>query len=179
MVQTLCSAISPGTEMLVYRGQAPTDMAVDDTLAALGGQFSFPLKYGYSAVGQVIELGPEVDASWLGRTVFAFNPHESHFIADAQNLIPLPPGVEAESALFLANMETAVNFLLDAAPVIGEEVVVLGQGVVGLLTTALLARYPLSQLITFDHYSFRRETSLALGAHASVANRRPSAANRP
>lgn len=175
LVQTLCSAISPGTEMLVYRGQAPAGMTVDDTLAALGGQFQFPLKYGYSAVGRVIELGPEVDAAWLGRTAFAFNPHESHFIADTASLFPLPDQVETETALFLPNMETAVNFLLDGAPLIGERVAVVGQGVVGLLTTALLTRHPLASLTTFDHYPLRRETSLALGAHASLEPGHPPA----
>jgi 2-desacetyl-2-hydroxyethyl bacteriochlorophyllide A dehydrogenase len=169
LAQTLCSAISPGTEMLVYRGQVPTEMAVDETIAALGGQFRFPLKYGYSAVGRVLELGPGVDSAWQGRTVFAFNPHESHVIADIAQLFPLPDDVDAETALFLPNMETAVNFLLDGAPLIGERVAVLGQGVVGLLTTALLARCPLANLTTFDHYPLRRETSLALGAHVSLS----------
>lgn len=175
LVQTLCSAISPGTEMLVYRGQVPTEMAVDETIAALGGQFQFPLKYGYSSVGRVIELGPNADAAWLGRTVFAFNPHESHFIADPLKLIPLPEAIDIETALFLPNMETAVNFLLDGAPLIGERVAVLGQGVVGLLTTALLARCPLANLTTFDHYPLRRETSLAFGAHASLEPNNPPA----
>ncbi len=175
LVQTLGSAISPGTEMLVYRGQAPTAMALDETITALGGQFQFPLKYGYSAVGRVIELGPDVDAAWLGRAVFAFNPHESHFIADTHDLFPLPDDVDAETALFLSNMETAVNFLLDGAPLIGENVAVLGQGVVGLLTTALLTRYPLANLTTFDHYPLRRETSLTLGAHASLEPGNPPA----
>jgi threonine dehydrogenase-like Zn-dependent dehydrogenase len=65
-------------------------------------------------------------------------------------------------------METAVNFLMDGHPLIGERVVVFGQGIVGLLTTALLARTPLSRLLTLDHYPFRRERSRALGAHASL-----------
>lgn len=168
LVQTLCSAISPGTEMLVYRGQVPTEMAVDETIAALGGQFQFPLKYGYACVGRVIELGPDTDKTWLGRAVFAFNPHEAYFVAEATQLLPLPDDADAETALFLPNMETAVNFLLDGAPLIGERVAVVGQGVVGLLTTALLAQHPLASLTTFDHYPLRREASLKLGAHASL-----------
>ncbi len=167
-VETLASAISPGTEMLVYRGQAPTELAVDETISALSGSFNFPLKYGYAAVGRVVELGADVDASWLNRLVFAFNPHESHFTAAAANLLPLPADVDVDTALFLPNMETAVNFLHDGAPLIGERVAVFGQGIVGLLTTSLLARMPLASLITFDRYPLRREASRSLGAHASL-----------
>ena len=167
-VETTASAISPGTEMLVYRGQAPTELAVDETISALPGSFSFPLKYGYAAVGRVAALGPGVDASWLNRLVFAFNPHESHFTAAAAGLLPLPVDVDPDTALFLPNMETAVNFLHDGAPLIGERVAVFGQGIVGLLTTSLLARMPLASLTTFDRYPLRREASRSLGAHASL-----------
>jgi 2-desacetyl-2-hydroxyethyl bacteriochlorophyllide A dehydrogenase len=168
LVQTLYSAISPGTEMLVYRQQVPADMPVDESIGALAGTFTYPLKYGYAAVGRVVALGPEVEAAWRDRMVFAFNPHETHFVAATRDLIPLPDDVDAETALFLANMETAVNFLLDGAPLVGERVVVLGQGVVGLLTTALLARLPLATLTTFDLYPLRRSASVSLGAHASL-----------
>ncbi len=168
LVATVASAISPGTEMLVYRGQAPTELAVDETISALPGSFGFPLKYGYAAVGRVVQLGPEVDTSWLGRLVFAFNPHESQFIVAAANLLPLPTNVDPDTALFLPNMETAVNFLHDGAPLMGERVAVFGQGIVGLLTTALLARMPLASLTTFDRYTLRREASLSLGAQVSL-----------
>jgi 2-desacetyl-2-hydroxyethyl bacteriochlorophyllide A dehydrogenase len=168
LVQTLVSAISPGTENLVYQGQFPEDLALDETIASLPGSFAYPLKYGYSAVGRVIELGLAVDPAWLGRLVFAFNPHESHFVASTASLIPLPDGIEPETAVFLPNMETAVNFVMDGQPGIGERVAVLGQGVVGLLTAALLARFPLERLITLDRYPLRRQASLELGAHASL-----------
>jgi hypothetical protein len=69
LVQTVLPAISPGTELLVYRGQVPTDMAVDETIPALGGDFSFPLKYGYATVGRVVGLGPDVASEWEGRTI--------------------------------------------------------------------------------------------------------------
>ncbi len=174
LVETLASAISPGSELLVYRGQAPTELAVDETISALSGSFNFPLKYGYAAVGRVAALGPEVDASWLNRIVFAFNPHESHFVAAVASLLPLPADVDVDSALFLPNMETAVNFLHDGAPLVGERVAVFGQGIVGLLTTSLLARMPLASLITFDRYPLRREASRSLGAHASLDPSEPT-----
>jgi len=168
VVQTLVSAISSGTELLFYRGQAPTDIPVDETLAALAGDMRFPLKYGYSAVGRVAETGADVSADWQGRLVFCFNPHESHFIAALADLMPVPSALLPEEATFLPNMETAVNLLMDGQPLIGEQVTVFGQGVVGLLATALLARLPLARLVTLDSYALRREKARQVGAHASL-----------
>ena len=168
LVQTIVSAISPGTELLIYRGQAPTDIPVDETISSLSGDFGFPLKYGYASVGQIVAVGPAIDPEWHGRLVFAFHPHESHFLAPLAEVIPLPSTVSPEEATFLPTMETAVNFLMDGQPLIGEQVAVFGQGIVGLLTTALLARFPLASLVTLDYYPLRREYSLALGAHASL-----------
>jgi 2-desacetyl-2-hydroxyethyl bacteriochlorophyllide A dehydrogenase len=168
LVQTLVSAISPGTELLIYRGQAPTDMPADATIAALAGDLAFPLKYGYAAVGRVIAAGSPAEREWQGRLVFAFQPHASHFLGAPAELLPVPDSLPPEEAVFLPNMETAVNFLMDGHPLIGERVVVFGQGIVGLLTTALLVRVPLSRLITLDRYALRRERSRALGAHASL-----------
>jgi len=174
LVQTLVSAISPGTELLVYRGHFPTDIPVDETIAALDGEFNFPLKYGYAAVGRVIEVGPEVPPVWEGQRVFAFQPHQSYFIAAPDDLLPVPSNISPEEAALLPNMETAVNFLLDGHPLIGERVAVFGQGIVGLLTTALLSQYPLNSLVTVDRYSLRREKSLALGALASLDPTEPN-----
>lgn len=164
LIKTLCSAVSAGTELLVYRGQLGRDVAVDETIAALGGHFDYPLKYGYAAVGRVLGVGPDVDEAWLDRLVFSFNPHETHFVAHLDDVLPIPPEMEPEAAVFLPNMETAVSFLMDGRPLIGEQVAVFGQGVVGLLTTILLAQLPLSSLVTLDHYPLRREWSSHLGA---------------
>ncbi len=167
LVKTLVSAISSGTELLVYRGEVPAGMAVDETIAALPGAFSYPLKYGYAAVGQVLALGPGVAHAWDGSLVFAFQPHESHFIAAPERLLRVPPGLAPEEAVFLANMETAVTLALDGAPLLGEKVAVFGQGVVGLLLTSLLARFPLNALATLDLHANRRLLSETLGAQAS------------
>lgn len=175
LVKTLLSAISPGTELLVYRGQFPADLALDESIGALAGEFAYPLKYGYAAVGQVSALGPEVDPAWLGRMVFSFHPHESYFLAAPEELLPLPEDLLPEEAAFLPNMETAVNFVMDGAPRIGERLAVFGQGIVGLLTTSLLARFPLGSLITLDLYPLRRRTSLECGAQASLDPAAPGA----
>jgi len=176
LVRTAVSAISPGTEMLFYRGQVPPDMAVDSSIEELKNTVSYPLKYGYAAVGRVISVGQGVDSHWLGQMVFLFHPHESHFITAVANLHPLPQGLPAETAVFLPLMETAVSFLMDGQPLIGEQVALLGQGIVGLLTTALLAQYPLACLVTFDHFPLRRRWSRRLGAHGALD---PGAADTP
>jgi 2-desacetyl-2-hydroxyethyl bacteriochlorophyllide A dehydrogenase len=166
LVQNAYSAISPGTELLIYRGQAPEDLAADDQITALSGSLRFPLKYGYASVGRVISLGDGVDTSWSGQRVFAFNPHETYFLASPADLVKIPDAVSWEAATFLANMETAVNFVHDGRPLLGEIVAVIGQGVVGLLTTMLLRRYPLAALVTVEPVAHRREVSQSMGADA-------------
>lgn len=169
LVQTLVSAISPGTEMLFYRGQLPAGVAVDTSIASLAGGLRYPLKYGYACVGRITDLGDGVPDGWRGRLVFAFHPHESHFCAPVAGLLPLPPGMEAERAALLPNAETAVNLVMDGAPLVGERVVVFGLGIVGLLTTALLAQFPLAALYAVDPLALRRELAQALGAAQTFA----------
>jgi alcohol dehydrogenase len=168
-VRTELSAISPGTELLVYRDQVPEAMAADETIDSLAGTFEYPLCYGYATVGVVEGIGENVPAEWEGERVFAFHPHESRFCAAIEDLIAVPEGISPEAASLLANAETAVSFALDGAPKIGERVAVYGQGLVGLLSTALLGRYPLETLVTVDGIERRRELSESLGADASVS----------
>lgn len=155
LVQTVCSAISAGSELLIYRGQFPRELA--DSHDALSSGLKYPLAYGYACVGRVIETGPRVDPEWVGRFVFSFQPHTTHFIARPKALLPISEGIAPEAACFLPNMETAVNLVQDAAPILGERVLVLGQGVIGLLTSALLTEFPLGCLVTADHFEVRRK----------------------
>ena len=171
LVQTVVSAISAGTELLFYRGQVPSGTQIDATIGALSGEASYPLKYGYACVGHVIEIGAHVSDDWQGRLVFSFQPHTRHFVASVDELIPVPDGITPGQAALLPNLETAVNLVMDGAPIIGERVAVLGQGIVGLLTAELVARMPMAQLITFDYFSLRREKARALGiAHTFNPN---------
>ena len=165
LVKTHCSAISAGTEMLVYRGQLPYDIALDATIGALQQTQSYPLQYGYACVGEIEEVGGNVCETWLGKRVFAFQPHASHFVSTPENVIILPNGIEFEAAVFLANMETAVNLVLDGKPILGEKVVVLGQGIVGLLLSSLLAKFPLSHLYAIDAIEKRRQCALQQGVN--------------
>ena len=166
LVETMCSAISPGTEMLIYRGQFPQGLS--DTHDSFSSDLNYPLAYGYATVGRVIKISKEMRHRWLDRLVFAFQPHASHFIATPDDLFLLPDGMSPETACFLPNMETAVNFVQDAAPILGERALVFGQGIVGLLTASLLAEFPLASLTTCDCYPLRREASLSLGVTDSL-----------
>ncbi|MCQ4334702.1 zinc-binding dehydrogenase [Natronomonas sp. F2-12] len=166
-VRTERSSVSPGTELLVYRDEVPADLPIDETIDALDETFSYPLQYGYATVGRVTALGEGVDDEWLDRRVFAFNPHESHFLADPGTLVPTT--LSDERALLIPNAETAVNLVMDARPRVGARVVVFGQGPIGLLTTALLAEFPLADLVTVDRYESRRRLSESFGADRAVA----------
>ncbi len=175
LVKTKYSAISHGTEMLLYRGLFPDDIAVDETISGLQRPLRYPLKYGYTSIGEVIAAGSEVSRDFVGRMVFCLHPHESCFAVGADEIFPVPQDIDALDALFLANMETAVNFLMDGSPVIGEKVVVFGQGVVGLLTAALLAQFPLAALLTLDNFKLRREASRRVGARLALDPEQPHA----
>ncbi len=169
IVRVEFSAISAGTELLVYRGQLPDDVPLDAGLPALSGAMAYPLRYGYAVVGAVIAAGSQVAPTWLGRRVFCFHPHASHLCVRPEDTVAVPEDIANRDALFLANMETAVTLMMDGRPGIGELVVVFGQGVVGLLATALLARHPLRRLFTVDPLPRRREASLDIGADAVFA----------
>lgn len=165
VVEVICSAVSAGTEMLVYRGQIPDDITLDANIESLQSQ-QYPLQYGYAAVGKIISIGNTVDEAWLDQLVFAFQPHASHFVTSLNNVIPVPSSVQPEDAVFLANMETAINLMHDGKPIFGERVLVLGQGIVGLLLTSLLAKMPLLELIVADTFALRRDAANKLGARA-------------
>lgn len=170
LVQTTVSAISPGTEMLVYRGQCPT---LNDPHDPFSSKIAYPTVYGYACVGRVLETGKQVNKALRDKLVFGFQPHASHFIAPHSSLIPLPQDCSPQTACFLPNAETAVNLVQDAAPILGERVLVLGQGIVGLLVAALLRQFPLERLVTTDFYPLRRAASQALGVDFCLDAGRP------
>jgi 2-desacetyl-2-hydroxyethyl bacteriochlorophyllide A dehydrogenase len=159
LVETVCSAISAGTEMLIYQGRFPRDLETDSIISGMRGGFKYPLAYGYASVGVIRETGKQVDGSWRDQLVFAFQPHTSHFICKPESLLPIPSSLSSEASSFLPNMETAINLVQDGAPILGERVLILGQGVVGLLTAALLNEFPLDTLVTVDRFDLRCQMS--------------------
>lgn len=170
LVETICSAISAGTEMLIYHGRFPRDLEADSAISGLRGGFKYPLAYGYACVGVVRETGAQVDGALRDKFVFAFQPHVSHFIAAPDALLLIPDSLSPETACFLPNMETAVNLVQDGAPVLGERALVLGQGVVGLLTASLLGEFPLETLVTVDRFDVRRKVSQVEGQRLKVSS---------
>ncbi len=164
LVHSVLSSISYGSEKLVYKGELNENIVLDTNIDPLNHKLDYPVKYGYSNIGKIVSKGKNVDEDRIGKTVFAFNPHESKFIADVDDLIPVPEKIDHKDFLFLPNVETAINLVLDGAPLIGENVMVIGQGVVGLLTTAVLNEFPIETLITVDPIEYRREVSKDLGA---------------
>lgn len=164
LVENQYSAISAGTELLVYRGQLPDTLSLDDNLEAFSGEtVGYPLQYGYACVGTIIDAGDQVDSAVIGRTVFSFQPHASHYSSSLDATLFVPDGIDKKAAVFLANMETAVNLVHDGNPRLGERVVVAGQGVVGLLVTKLLLEFPLSRLSVLDAMAGRRQLAHELG----------------
>lgn len=167
LVRTIASGISHGTEMLVYRGQVPEDLTLD--LPTLEGSFGFPIKYGYASVGKVESAGADVRGLEEGDLVFVHHPHQTRYVVPAGMAVRLPPGLDPVSGVFLANLETAVNVVLDAVPRIGERVLVFGQGTIGLLLTQLLRRTGVGMVIAAEPYARRRELALTLGADRVLA----------
>ncbi|MGH2447917.1 MAG: zinc-binding dehydrogenase [Chloroflexota bacterium] len=166
-ITAISSALSHGTEMLVYRGQVPAGLELD--LPTLAGSFQFPVKYGYASVGRVIDVGDRVENLRPGDLVFTHHPHQTEYVVPANVPVRLRPACMPEDAVFLANLETAINIVLDAAPRLGERVVVFGQGVVGLLVSQLLRRVGVGLLIAVDPFARRRELAVVSGADLALA----------
>jgi 2-desacetyl-2-hydroxyethyl bacteriochlorophyllide A dehydrogenase len=158
LVRTTFSGISSGTELLAYRGELDPELAVDETIGALGGTFRYPFRYGYSCVGVVEESR---SALAEGTLVFAFQPHQDRFVTNATAVVPLGRDAGREATLFPL-VETALQITLDAGPLLGETVVVFGLGVVGALTSLMLQRTG-ARVIAVEPRPWRREAIAALG----------------
>jgi len=122
------------------------------------------VKYGYLNVGRV-EQGPR---DLVGRTVFCLYPHQSAYVAPAAAVVAVPDGVPVERAVLAGTVETAVNALWDAAPLVGDRVAVVGAGMVGLCVARLLARIPGAEVTVVDVDPRRAEVAAAVGARFAL-----------
>ncbi len=154
LVRALYGGISRGTERLVLAGRVPESQWPVMRAPLMGGAFPFPVKYGYSVVGQRED----------GQRVFCLHPHQDVFLAPAAMCVPVPDHVPSRRAVLAANMETAVNILWDAAPLVGERVLVVGAGVVGLLSAYLLAKLPGVEVVVCDVDASRAPLVESFGA---------------
>ncbi len=159
LVRTLWTGLSRGTERLVFEGRIPACEGERMRAPLQEGDFPFPVKYGYCAVG-VVEEGPD---GLKGHEVFAFHPHQDRFVAEASALAPLPEGVPARRAVLAANMETALNGLWDGGAGPGDRIVIVGAGVVGLLLGYLAARLPGAEVTLVDIDLSRADIARHLG----------------
>lgn len=172
LVRARYSAISRGTEALVFGGRVPESEFARMRCPHQAGAFPGPVKYGYSSVGQV-ELGSAAFAG-RGQWVFCLYPHQSAYVVPASAVLPIPSGVPAERAVLAANMETAVNAVWDAAPRLGDRVTVLGAGALGCLCAFLLSRHVGVEVELVDVQPSRAQVAHALGVRFAL----PEAAAR-
>jgi 2-desacetyl-2-hydroxyethyl bacteriochlorophyllide A dehydrogenase len=159
LVRTAYSGISSGTEMLAYRGEVEPNLVLDETIGALGGTFAYPFAYGYSCAGHV-----EGGALAEGTAVFAFHPHQDRFVAAASDVVvvgALPP----RQATLFPLVETALQISLDAGPVLGEPIVVVGLGAVGVLAGLMLTRTG-ARVLGAEPRQWRRRAATAVGLRA-------------
>jgi len=169
-IRTVHSAISRGTERLVFGGRVPETEYERMRAPFMGGAFPFPVKYGYATVGRV-ERGP---SELAGRMVFALHPHQSVFIVPAEAVAPLPGGVPPARAALAANMETALNAVWDAAPAAADRIAVVGAGVVGSLAAWLCGRLPGAEVTLVDVEPSRADLARKLGVGFAAPGSAPT-----
>jgi NADPH:quinone reductase-like Zn-dependent oxidoreductase len=169
LVRASYSGISRGTEALVFAHAVPVQERERMRAPHQVGTLPGPVKYGYANVGRVI-AGSE---ALHGRSVFCLFPHQDLFSIAAEQALAIPDTVPPERAVLAANMETAVNALWDAQPLLGQRIVVIGAGVVGSLCAYLAARIPGCEVTLIDTHSDREPLALALGAKFAVPDAAP------
>ncbi len=160
-VRAVASALSQGTEMLVYRGEVPADLPLD--LPTLAGSFGFPIKYGYATVGRVLDTGASVEDLVPGDLVFVHHPHQDVFVVPAAMPVRLSDELDPLLGLFVANLETAVNVVHDTPLRLGETALVFGQGVVGLMVAQLLRFAGAGRVLVVDPLKKRRDLARNVG----------------
>jgi 2-desacetyl-2-hydroxyethyl bacteriochlorophyllide A dehydrogenase len=166
-VETIASAVSAGTEMLVYRGEVPRDLRLD--LPTLAGSYGFPIKYGYAAAGRVLDTGSGVERLSPGDPVFVHHPHQDVFVVPAQMPVLLSDDLDPVLGVFSANLETALNIVHDTPVRLGETALIFGQGIVGLLVALLLQLAGARPVLVVDPLEERRRLALAAGADGAFA----------
>lgn len=162
-VRTLYSGISRGTEALVFRGRVPASQHRAMRCPFQEGDFPGPVKYGYMSVGTVEAGVGEEARALVGRTVFCLHPHQDRYQVPAAAVTLLPEGLPPGRAVLAANMETAVNGVWDGAPGVGDRIVVVGGGVVGMLAAWLCAGMPGTRVTLMDPNPAREPVARALG----------------
>ncbi len=164
LVRTLATGVSRGTEALVFAGRVPPSQYDAMRAPLMGGDFPFPVKYGYSAVGRTPD----------GSRVFVLHPHQDVFVVPRGMCVPVPDTIPTQRLVLAANMETALNVIWDASPLSEERILVIGAGVVGLLAASLLARTPAARVTVVDINPERRELARLFGCEFALPEYAPA-----
>jgi len=159
VVRTLASGVSRGTETLVFRGEVPPSQYTEMRAPFQCGTFPAPVEYGYLNVGVVEQGLPDLE----GRTVFALVPHRTRYVVPADAVVPVPDAVPPGRAVLAGAMETAVNALWDAGPLLGDRITVVGGGMVGCCVAYLAGRLPGADVELVDVAPARAEVAAHLG----------------
>ncbi len=165
VVRTMFSAVSTGTERLVARGKVPLALRKEMRCPYMGGRFPFPVKYGYSLVGEVVQ-GP---AELRGRKVHVLHPHQDLCIVRAEDVRPLPDGLPPARATLASNMETAVTAAWDSGVTLGERALIVGFGIIGSLIARILALGPAVELEILEKRPERRRLAESMGFRTAAA----------
>jgi threonine dehydrogenase-like Zn-dependent dehydrogenase len=167
-VRTLFTGISRGTERLVLSDTIPASEYDRMRAPFQQGNFPFPVKYGYSAVGRATQ------GAYADRNVFALFPHQDHFRLPDEALIPLPDALPSERAVLAANMETALNILWDSGAGAGDRTTIIGAGLVGLLVASLAVRLPGSEVTVIDTLPTREPIARSFGCDFASPDNAPT-----
>ena len=191
LVQTTCSVISPGTERmkveqarmsLLQKAKARPDQVkkVIDTAKTLGwkaalqkvrNRLESPTPLGYSAAGVVVAVDELNSRFHVGDRV-ACGGAECAFHAEMIAVpdllaVPIPTGVEDWQAAYTTLASISMEAVRQSGARLGERVLVMGQGLVGLLATSLLKASG-ARVMGVDFVAERLQTSLAMGAERVV-----------
>ncbi|HVX08576.1 zinc-binding alcohol dehydrogenase [Humibacter sp.] len=169
LVRTRHTGVSRGTESSVFLGRVPRSEHQRMRAPFQEGDFPAPVKYGYLNVG-VVERGPD---ALVGRTVFTLFPHQSAFVVPADAVLPVPEGVPARRAVLAGAVETGVNVLWDAAPLIGDRVTVVGAGMIGCCVARLLSDIPQGEVTLVDIDPAKRQIAERLGVRFAEPDAAP------
>ncbi|HMA54255.1 MAG TPA: zinc-binding alcohol dehydrogenase [Acidobacteriota bacterium] len=164
VVRAMFSAVSPGTERLVARGKVPVALRKEMRCPYMGGRFPFPVKYGYSLVGEVVQGPTEL----RGRKVHALHPHQDLCVVRTEDVRPLPDRLPPARATLASNMETAVTAVWDSGLVLGERVLIAGFGVIGSLIARILTLGPAVEVEIVEKRPDRRRLAETMGFRTSA-----------
>jgi NADPH:quinone reductase-like Zn-dependent oxidoreductase len=159
LVRTLWSGVSRGTESLVFTGRVPDSQYEAMRAPFQEGEFPAPVKYGYLSVG-LVEEGP---THLLGRTVFCLHPHQTAYVVPASAVTLVPDDVPPRRAVLTGLVETAVNALWDAGPLLGDRMAVVGAGALGCCVARLAGAIPGTHVTLVDVDPSRAAVAAALG----------------